>query len=359
MKNQTVNSQNAKSQLSLPPRLWAIVMFALSPLILTGCLQAASNSDAASSVNSTNATGGTIAIIPATITVAPSAVIDFSATGGSGKYSYTTFSSSGNLNATTGVYTAPSTVGQYTVVAVDSNNNYATATITVSNWASATTGTLSLSPTSSTVTPGQVINISVSGGSGNYVFALSSGGGTLSQGATYAVFTAPTAEGTSIITVTDSTTNQTASSTLTISNSAPVTTPPVTTVPQNVPIYRLYHPDLHDFMFSTQAYGGNGYRYQEEAFLLLSQPVNGSLALYQCLTPNGHHLLTTQPNCEGNTMQSTLGYVMKAGSAAFPMPIYRFNFQNRAQATWATVDYNEAQGNNDSFQLVIGYVSAQ
>ena len=334
--------------------IWSALLV-VSPLFLTGCLQADSSSSATPNIAATTTTG-TILIQPATMTVAPGAVIDFSASGGTGTYTYYTFSTLGALNSSTGVYTAPSTAGTYTVEAIDSNNNYGISTITVSTSATSTSTSLAFSTPSESVIPGGVLDLSVSGGSGNYTFALTGGGGAItSTGATYVVYTAPSAEGTATLSVTDTSTNAVAYATVTISSSSSTTT----TYAEPVQVYVLYNENAHDWMYSLSSASVGGYDPALDAFVVMSQAVTGSVAVYQCLTTNGHHLLTTNPNCEGWTMQSTLGYIMTAASASEPIALYRFNYQGRAQATWTTVNYNQAATSNDPLQLVLGYVSAQ
>ncbi len=123
--------------------------------------------------------------------------LTLSGTGGQGPYTYSVVSGPGTVNASTGVFTAPSTAGSTVVQVTDTNGG--TFQITINNYA-----TLGITPPSITVTAGagQTMQFGGTGGSGSYAYTLVSGPGMLSPTGLY---TAANTSGTATVQVKDST----------------------------------------------------------------------------------------------------------------------------------------------------------
>jgi len=98
-----------------------------------------------------------LVISPNAVTVAVNNVVSFTATGGSGSYSYSIFSGSGAVLSTTGSYTAPVAAGTAVVRVVDGQGAYADAIVTIN-------AALQISPISQTVLPSGTIAFSSTGG---------------------------------------------------------------------------------------------------------------------------------------------------------------------------------------------------
>jgi uncharacterized repeat protein (TIGR01451 family) len=137
-------------------------------------------------------------------TVAPGGTAQVMVTGGAGPYSYALSrdKSGGNVNPTTGQYTAGSTGNTVDVITVTDVNGVST-TITVTVGPGITIG-----PTNATAAPGGTVHLTASGGSGTgYTWRLTdaSGGGTIDPAT--GVYTGPRASatgGTDVVQVTDS-----------------------------------------------------------------------------------------------------------------------------------------------------------
>jgi large repetitive protein len=158
--------------------------------------------------------GPGITISPASATLAPKGSKTFSATGGSGTFTWSMQSapSGGTINASTGAYVAGSTGSVTDVVLVtDSLGNIQTANVTV-------TAGITISPASTTLAPKASKTFSASGGSGaGFTWSMKSApsGGTINSSS--GAYTAGTTGSvTDVVQVTDSLGNtQTASVTVT------------------------------------------------------------------------------------------------------------------------------------------------
>ena len=148
-----------------------------------------------------------VSMTPTSPVIAPKATVNFVASGGSGTgyaYQISTNASSGQINATTGVYVAGATGGSVDIVTVtDSLGNTAVVSVSVGDG-------LSLSPPSSNVFPGQALGFTAHGGSGTgYQYALTDNRSMGQINATTGAYTAGgTGEVTDTVRVTDSLGNQ-------------------------------------------------------------------------------------------------------------------------------------------------------
>ena len=144
-----------------------------------------------------------LTLSPPSASVVPKGSQTFTASGGSGTgytYSLATNASGGNINSSTGTYTAGPTGSVTDVVEVtDSANDSATANVTVGPG-------VSVSPASPTSPPKGPLTFSASGGSGSgYTFALTTNasGGSINS-STGAYTAGPTGNVNDTVTVTDS-----------------------------------------------------------------------------------------------------------------------------------------------------------
>lgn len=136
-----------------------------------------------------------VVISPIAITVSVGNVVNFSASGGSGSYSYSVFSGSGSILSTTGVFTAPIAAGSATVRVIDSLGATATAIVTINP-------ALSISPASQTVAINSVNTFSGSNGVSPYTYSLQAGTGSVNSST--GAYTAPGSFGSATVRVTDS-----------------------------------------------------------------------------------------------------------------------------------------------------------
>lgn len=135
-----------------------------------------------------------LGISPATLNIAQSGSATFSASGGVESYVFSVASGGGQIDAATGVYTAPSSAGSVTVRVTDSRGNTANATVTVLT-------PVVISPSSIALAVGNSETFTASGGITPYSFAILSGDGSVD--ATTGQYTAPAAAGSAKVRVTD------------------------------------------------------------------------------------------------------------------------------------------------------------
>jgi hypothetical protein len=127
------------------------------------------------------------AVAPATVSLAPSATQQFTATetlsDGTTRAASATWTASGGTISTSGIYTAPAAAGTYSVIGHDANGMADTSSVTVSSSSPTLTG-IALAPGSASVAPGGTVQFSATG--------------TYSDGSSAAVTPAYTATGGSI-----------------------------------------------------------------------------------------------------------------------------------------------------------------
>ena len=146
---------------------------------------------ASSNLTITNGLG----ISPASTTLAVNNSATFMALGGSAPYTFSVFSGGGTVNASTGVYTAPTVAGVATVRVTDNLGATANATVTIN-------AALAISPASKTLAVNNVFTFSAMGGVSPYTYSVFSGGGSINSST--GSYTAPAVAGAVTVRVTDS-----------------------------------------------------------------------------------------------------------------------------------------------------------
>ena len=136
-----------------------------------------------------------LAISPTSQTTLINSTITFSASGGVTPYTFSVFSGTGTINASTGSYLAPASNGSAVVRVTDSLGNVSSASITI-------TTTLSLSPSTKTLAVNNSTTFTAVGGTGPFTYSVFSGTGTIVAGT--GVYTAPASSGSAVVRVTDS-----------------------------------------------------------------------------------------------------------------------------------------------------------
>ena len=136
-----------------------------------------------------------LVISPSTIQMVVNSSTTFTATGGTGAYSYSVFSGGGVVLSTTGVYTAPALAGSTVVRVTDGAGQVADAVITV-------LAALQISPTSQSLSVNQTHTFSATGGVPPIAYSVVSGAGTVNSST--GVYTAPGTATSAVIRATDS-----------------------------------------------------------------------------------------------------------------------------------------------------------
>lgn len=170
----------------------------------TGVYQAPSSAGSAV-VRVTDALGSTsqaavtinaaIAISPTSVQKAGGQTEQFSVSGGVAPYTYSVVSGAGSINASTGLFTAPTTSDTTTIRVTDSLGNNSNAVAT-------TVGSLSLSPANANVTINGVSVFSGNSGVPPYTYEMASGGGSINSSS--GLYIAPSSSGVAQVKVTDS-----------------------------------------------------------------------------------------------------------------------------------------------------------
>jgi len=132
---------------------------------------------------------------------------------------------------------------------------------------------------------------------------------------------------------------------------APASTPSLSSLFTR-PIYRLFNGTDHLYSVSQTEGTTSGYHYEEEAFLLAPSSGSGLVPLYRCLYSKGH-FLSTQSNCEGETVEGVLGYMSSANAGGLT-PLYRF--VNSAGYHLETTVSSEGTSNGYTLEGTLGYV---
>ncbi|MBI3089963.1 MAG: hypothetical protein HYY96_04795 [Candidatus Tectomicrobia bacterium] len=160
---------------------------------------------------------GGIHVTPGMVTVDPGGVVQFTASGGTGTFRWTT--DAGFLSTVRGnsvSYTAPSITGDLLVTAQDSAGNSGTAKVVVS-------GALRVTPGAATVNPGATVSLQATGGAGQINWSAPEGGGLNPVTGGSTTFTAPPTTGRFHVVATDGAANQAAAVVTVINNRINVT----------------------------------------------------------------------------------------------------------------------------------------
>ncbi|MCM2323523.1 MAG: hypothetical protein NDJ90_09705, partial [Oligoflexia bacterium] len=136
-----------------------------------------------------------LTILPFTKTLVVNQVFSFSAAGGVAPYTYSVVTGGGSITASSGAYTAPAAPGSATVRVTDASGNTSEATVTIQ-------AALTISPTTKSLVVNNAATFAGSDGIPPYTFSIAAGGGSIS--ATTGEYTAPVANGSATIRVTDS-----------------------------------------------------------------------------------------------------------------------------------------------------------
>jgi hypothetical protein len=149
-----------------------------------------------------------VSVLPSYVEIPTGGTQTFTATvtGGSGN-GVVTWSATGGtffVNGNTAQYTAPDTVGTYTVTAMSQEDTAKTATATITVFRPIEAISVSVSPSYMEIPTGgtHTFAATVTGGSGNTSVTWSASGGTFSVNGNTAQYTAPSAPGTYIVTAT-------------------------------------------------------------------------------------------------------------------------------------------------------------
>lgn len=135
-----------------------------------------------------------VAIDPVSSTVAVTNQKMFTASGGTGPYSYAIFSGSGSILQSTGNFTAAGVPGTAVVRVTDSAGGFADAVISIN-------AALAVSPLSPSLNINDTLSFSVSGGVSPFAYMLISGAGAIDP--TTGIYTAPAVASSDSIRVTD------------------------------------------------------------------------------------------------------------------------------------------------------------
>jgi len=135
-----------------------------------------------------------VVITPNAVNLEVNALTTFTASGGSGSYTYSIFSGGGSILSTTGNYTAPPAASTAIVRAIDGQGQFADAIVTVYN-------ALQISPTSQALSVNATQLFNATGGLPPITFSLAAGTGSIDSSGLY---TAPASGGTATVRATDS-----------------------------------------------------------------------------------------------------------------------------------------------------------
>jgi len=155
-----------------------------------------------------------VGILPSAITLVITESCTFSPLGGVPPYYYAIASGNGSIGSSTGVFTAGTTAGTTTVILTDKRGISATATITVQDPQPVT-----ITPSSVSLPAMESCTFAGHGGLLPYSYAVTSGNGTIDSST--GVYTAGTAAGTTIVTLTDGR-GQSASATVSVQEPEPL-----------------------------------------------------------------------------------------------------------------------------------------
>ena len=139
---------------------------------------------------------GALSLAPASVTISSNSSLTFVAAGGEPPYTFSVTSGAGNINQTTGRYTAPPGAGKDNIRVTDSDDETKDATVNIT-----TTGVLGISPLTVTLVANGSLTFVASGGISPYTFSIFAGTGSVDSGT--GEYIAPIAPGSATVRVTD------------------------------------------------------------------------------------------------------------------------------------------------------------
>ena len=324
-------------------KMTLLFIASLAAAALSGC----AGGDAYES-ESGYSSSGVLSMNPSTANITAGQSVTFQATGGSGQYTYYMYGGSGVINSSTGVYTGPVAMETDTVEVIDTNGNMAFASVIIGTTSTVgiPSGGLAITPSAVTVVAGNSMSFGASGGTGNYIYSMYGGSGSVT---TAGYYTASTSAGTDYVQVTDSSGGK-AYATITVTGTGSV---------PSVTIYSFSSTSPGDHYYATTQTAPSGYTYQKVAFKLFSTNANGgTVALYRChRTSSGHvHFLSTDIQCAGQVNEATLGYLYQVSTSGF-QPLYGYGSANSVD-TIDTITPTDGTSLNYYYEGILGYVGA-
>ncbi|WP_334186013.1 hypothetical protein [Novosphingobium sp.] len=123
-----------------------------------------------------------------------------------------------------------------------------------------------------------------------------------------------------------------------------------------VPVFRYVNPGAKHFYTHRLMEGIRaGLSPEGWAFTLYRQPGIDLAQVYRCYVPStDDQFMSRQSNCEGQTVEGTLGYV-RVTAASGLNPLYRL-FKASISDHLITINYDEAVNAGYAYESVVGYV---
>jgi hypothetical protein len=123
-----------------------------------------------------------------------------------------------------------------------------------------------------------------------------------------------------------------------------------------LPVFRYVNPAAKHFYTQGLMEGIRaGLSPESWAFTLYRQSGTDLAPVYRCYVPSmDDHFMSRQSNCEGQTVEGTLGYV-RVTAASGLKPLYRF-FKASISDHLITINYDEAVNAGYAYESVVGYV---
>ena len=207
---------------------------------------------------------------------------------------------------------------------------------------------LSIAPSSQTVTPGSTLQFYATGGTPPYTFRVASGGGAITQTGLYV---APSDS--------ESITVQAMDSTGQISIAVIQSSSTFGNFTSETPVYQFISSvGEHYYSISSAEGMAYGYTYQGAAFMVVTASnASGFIGLYRCVIPGGFHFLSADPACEGQAYETQLGYIYSTNVSG-TTPLYRFYYSATGDYL-TTIDPNGATAAGYTNLGLIGYAPAQ
>tara|TARA_B100000686_G_C16793348_1_gene980356 strand:- start:2500 stop:3390 length:891 start_codon:yes stop_codon:yes gene_type:complete len=109
------------------------VVQTIGTVLLFVCLASCDNGSDGGPLGPANVSNSLIDVTPSTASVAKGETINFTASGGTGTFTWTVSSQLASINSTTGEFTAGATAGSISITATDENGSSGMATVTISN----------------------------------------------------------------------------------------------------------------------------------------------------------------------------------------------------------------------------------